>query len=186
MRLYGAINATQTAVGLFLAKVGLGVRWQKNFRQGLTSGVTFVIITHVMNKFTQIGNEMMEYAEQADFTAQRGLIDELFPFIYMASKRMSLRAITRWLEENHRIQISVNAVAKAMRNQEEFWARLVEDVEPSARIMADAYNVEPSEVLDSRDVFQHLEVKTPAVAAEDAEGIETELRQHRGCGRRDP
>ena len=120
---------------------------------------------------------MMEYAEQADFTAQRGLIDELFPFIYMASKRMSLRAITRWLEENHRIQISVNAVAKAMRNQEEYWARLVEDVEPSARIMAEAYNVEPSEVLDSRDVFQHLEVKTPAVAAEDAEGIEIELRQ---------
>lgn len=130
-----------------------------------------------MNKFTEIGKEMMQYAEQADFTAQRGLIDELFPFIYMASKRMSLRAITRWLEENHRIQISVNAVAKAMRNQEEYWAQLVEDVEPSARIMAGVYNVAPSELLDRRDLFQHLETKTPAVAAEDPDGAEKELRQ---------
>lgn len=134
-----------------------------------------------MNKFTEIGNEMMQYAEQAEFTAQRGLIDELFPFIYMASKRMSLRAITRWLEENHRIEISVNAVAKAMRNQEEYWARLVEDVEPSARIMADAYEVHPSEVLDSFELFKHLEMKAPAVAAEDPDGIEKELRQLAGA-----
>jgi len=134
-----------------------------------------------MNKFTEIGNEMMQYAEQAEFTAQRGLIDELFPFIYMASKRMSLRAITRWLEENHRIQISANAVAKAMRNQEEFWARLVEDVEPSARIMADAYNVEPSEVLDSIDLFKHLETKPGVVVADDPDGIEKELRQLAGA-----
>ena len=119
----------------------------------------------------------MQYADQADFTAQRGLIDELFPFIYMASKRMSLRAITRWLEENHRIQISVNAVAKAMRNQEEFWSRLVEDVEPSARIMADAYNVDPSEVLDSFDLFKHLETTRGVVVADDHDGIEKELRQ---------
>ena len=130
-----------------------------------------------MNKFVEIGKEMMEYAEQADFTAQRGLIDELFPFIYMASKRMSLRAITRWLEENHRIQISVNAVAKAMRNQEEYWAQLVEDVEPSARIMSDAYGVHPSQVLDSFELFEHLEMKAPAVSAEGQDGIEKELRQ---------
>lgn len=130
-----------------------------------------------MDRLREIGHEMLEYAENAEFTAQHGLIDELFPFIYAASKRMSLRAITRWLEENHRIKISANAVAKAMRNQERYWAGLVETVEPSARVMADAYGVPPSRVLDDYEYFRHLETEPPAVAAEDSDGIGKELRR---------
>ncbi len=130
-----------------------------------------------MNELLEAGKELIEYAEQADFTAQRGLIDELFPFIYVASKRMSLRAICRWLKENHRIQISVNAVSKAMRNQETYWTQLVELVEPSARIMAETYNMHPYEVLDNFEFFKHLETETPSVVAEDSEGIERELQQ---------
>ncbi|MDR2849031.1 MAG: hypothetical protein LBW77_00550 [Verrucomicrobiota bacterium] len=130
-----------------------------------------------MNKLEEIGKEMVEYAEQADFTAQRGLIDELFPFIYVASKRMNLHAIMRWLADNHRITISVNALAKAMRSQDEHWARLVGDVEPSARVMSDAYGYGPSEILDSFLLFQCLEAKPPAIASEDPEGIEKEFRR---------
>lgn len=140
----------------------------------------FVILVYKlchMNKFIDIGNEIAEYSKKVEFTAQRGLVDELFPFIYVASKRMSLRAITRWLEEHHDIQISINTVANAMRDQESYWAQLVEDVEPAARIVAEAYNLAPFEVLDRFDVFQCLETTTPCVAAQDAAGIEKELRQ---------
>ena len=47
----------------------------------------------------QVRQALVEHAKQADFSAQRGLIDELFPAIFQASKRMSLRAISRWLRD---------------------------------------------------------------------------------------
>lgn len=115
-----------------------------------------------MNELLGIGNDLIDYAKnEAEFSAQRGLLDELFPFIYVASRRMSLRAICRWLEETRRIQISVNAVSKAMRNQEAYWARLVEDVAPAARTFADAHRVYPLELLHEKGLFERLESEEP-------------------------
>lgn len=129
-----------------------------------------------MNELLAAGNDLLEYAEhEAEFTAQRGLLDELFPFIYVASKRMSLRAICRWLEETRRIQISVNAVSKAMRNQEAYWAQLVEDVEPAARTFAEAHDTHPVNILDNEDYFMSLEVAPPIISAEDGEGVAKEF-----------
>jgi len=117
-----------------------------------------------MNEITIIGNDLVEFAEQeAEFTAQRGLLDDLFPFIYVASKRMSLRAICRWLAEKHRIQISPNAVAKAMREQESYWKRLVEDVEDAACTFSDAYNVPARDILDDEELFKEMEVTIPVI-----------------------
>ena len=131
-----------------------------------------------MNELQATGNDLLKYAEhEAEFTAQRGLLDELFPFIYVASKRMSLRAICRWLEETRRIVISVNAVSKAMRNQEAYWAQLVEAVEPAARTFAEAHDTHPVNILDNEDYFKSLEVAPPIITAEDSEGVAKEFGQ---------
>lgn len=131
-----------------------------------------------MNELLGIGNDLIDYAKhEAEFSAQRGLLDELFPFIYVASKRMSLRAICRWLDETRRIQISVNAVSKAMRNQESYWARLVEDVAPAARTFADAHNVHPLALLDCKDLFESMESSAPFICASDDRGMERQLSQ---------
>jgi CRISPR/Cas system-associated endonuclease Cas1 len=129
-----------------------------------------------MNEFSHIGDELVDYAEHtAEFTAKRGLLDELFPFIYVASRRMSLRAICRWLEETKRIKISVNAVSKAMRNQEAFWRDLADEICPAARTFAEGYDKHPLSVLDNEDFFASLEGSTPSVAGETPEEIENEL-----------
>jgi len=129
-----------------------------------------------MNEFSQIGDELVDYAEHtAEFTAKRGLLDELFPFIYVASRRMSLRAICRWLEETKRIKISANAVSQAMRNQEAFWRDLADEICPAARTFADGYGKHPLSVLDNEDYFASLEGTTPSVAGETQEEIENEL-----------
>lgn len=135
----------------------------------MTWRVTFVIMGAAMEKYTKIGDGLVEYAHEAEFTAQRGLIDELFPFIFVASKRMSLRAITRWLEENHQIQISVNALSKAMRRQDDYWRKLLEDVEPAIRIVAEAYGLPASDVLERFELFETLEVSEPKIIASDTE-----------------
>ena len=132
-----------------------------------------------MNEITDIGKELVGYAkDEAAFTAQRGLLDDLFPFIYVASKRMSLRAICRWFEERHRIQISPNAVSKAMRNQEAYWAQIADDVAASARSFADAYDLDPDVVLQHKDYFLNYEGSTPKnLSASNHEELERELRR---------
>ena len=131
-----------------------------------------------MNEFSHIGDELVDYAEHtAEFTAKRGLLDELFPFIYVASRRMSLRAICRWLEETKRIKISVNAVSKAMRNQEAFWRDLADEICPAARTFAEGYDKRPLSVLDNEDFFASLEGSTPSVAGETSEEIGNELNR---------
>jgi len=131
-----------------------------------------------MNEISHIGDELIEYAEhEAQFSAQRGLLDELFPFIYVASKRMSLRAISRWLAERNRVQISPNALSKAMRNQEAYWAQLVEDVVPAARTFADAHDAQPLNVLDNDDYFESLEVAAPLLSSGDNESMAKEYDQ---------
>jgi len=144
----------------------------------LTCHVSYVILHVTMSEISIIGNDLIDYAKhEAEFSAQRGLLDELFPFIYVASKRMSLRAICRWLEETRRIQISVNAVSKAMRNQESYWARLVEDVAPAARTFADAHDVHPLVLLKEEGLFDSLESSEPFICASDDRGMERQFSQ---------
>jgi len=121
------------------------------------------------DNWREIGAELMEHAADAEFTAQRGVVEELFPYIFMASRRMSLRAITRWLAEAHGVKISVVAIARAMRNAEAHWRELVEAVEPAARIFAEAHDLEPAEVLRNADMFFHFEGQPPKIT-EDLNG----------------
>lgn len=118
-----------------------------------------------MNNNYDIGKELLTYAkEEAEFTAQRSLLDDLFPFIYVASKRMSLRAISRWLKDAHDISISYNALANAMKNEDKKWADLLEDLESSARIFAKGHDATPEDVLKDFNFFQSLEVQNCVVS----------------------
>jgi hypothetical protein len=133
-----------------------------------------------MNYNYDIGKELLTYAkEEAEFTAQRSLLDDLFPFIYVASKRMSLRAISRWLKDAHDISISYNALANAMKNEDKKWSALLEDLESSARIFAKGHDSTPEDVLKDFNYFQAMESQNCVVSAIDMpqELIEKEIKE---------
>lgn len=68
-----------------------------------------------MNEMADIGKELADYAKnEADFSAQRGRIEELFPYIWIASRRMSLRKISEWLEKAKGVSLSANTLSRAM------------------------------------------------------------------------
>jgi len=117
-----------------------------------------------MNDISDIGKQLVEHSLEADaFSAHRGMMDELFPFIFEASKRMSLRAIGRWLQSEHKISVSPNTLARAMRNAEKYWIQILEELEPSVRIVARAHDASPTHVLSSPDVIWSLEAETPTL-----------------------
>lgn len=81
-----------------------------------------------------IGTSLVEFAKKdAAFSARRGLVGELFPYIWAASKRMSVRAIALWLQKEHGVTLSANTIARGLRNEDEHWTERAEEVVAAAR-----------------------------------------------------
>ena len=91
----------------------------------------------------KIGADLVEHIDKKPFLA-RGMIDELFPYIYVASKRMSSRAISEWLEKEHNVQISHNTIAIALRNSSEHFEQIVGNVYPAANTLEVHCNYDPN------------------------------------------
>lgn len=101
----------------------------------------------------EIGNDLKIYAEnEAEFSA-RGVIDELFPSIFMASKRMSTRAISRWLMEMHKIKLSPVTIAKALREADQHWEEYFETIAPAAQIFGNAHDASMADFLLDPNAF---------------------------------
>lgn len=123
-------------------------------------------MTTIDHEVHEIGSALVNHAAEAEnFTAQRGLVDQLFPYIYQASRRMSTRAISQFLKDNFKVKLSAVTIAKALRQQDGYWLDLYESVEPAARIFADAHNMDVEDVLELEvGLFEHLKDQPPTLA----------------------
>jgi hypothetical protein len=110
----------------------------------------------------EIGLRLVEDSKEEVFGSRRGVINELFPFIYDASKRMSSRAIGRWLETNS-VKLSPSTIAKALREPEPYWQEMLDEIEPAALIYARAHKVDPMEILASYDLCRALKEQPPTL-----------------------
>lgn|ERR1017187_2593413 len=114
----------------------------------------------------ELGSKLVEEAQlNEEFSFQRGLINELFPYIFEASKRMSSRGISRWLEANG-TKLSAVTIAKALRDPEPLWQEILDDVEPAALRFEKAHNVKAEDFLKSAELFHHLKQKSPTLEVE--------------------
>lgn len=97
-------------------------------------------------------------------------LGQLFPYILEASRRMSTRAISRWLKENHGLEISQPTLSRALRRPERYWQDFASYIEPFARIVAEGAKVGMEKVLypdpGAEDcIFEDL-VKIPTTGGE--------------------
>lgn len=113
-----------------------------------------------MQDTTEGGQALIDYSKE-EFSAQRSVIGDWFPYMYIASRRMSLRAISRWLKEEQRIKLSFVAIARAMQNAERHWQELAESIEPAARVFGEAHKATLVDVLTRPELFEALELKPP-------------------------
>ena len=113
-----------------------------------------------------IGRGLLEAAQLKE-RRPADVLDELFPFIYEASRRMSSREISRWLAESHAVEISSSTILRALREPGPFWERWAESVEPIARRVSEGLELPIFDVLfDDSDEFE----KQWAIADADAQG----------------
>ncbi len=123
------------------------------------------------DELQNLGLELIENSRLSEeFSAQRGLINELFPYVYEASKRMSSRAISRWLESKG-VKLSAATIAKALRNPKPYWQELAEEIEPAATIVSNAYDVSVKSLLLDDAAFVHVCSSEPSVEGTTADGV---------------
>ena len=80
-----------------------------------------------------IGSQLLDHAASPEAFSARGILDDLFPYIFDASKRMSTHAISKWLLETHKVKLSATAIANALRKPEKYWMRLAQKAEETAQ-----------------------------------------------------
>lgn len=74
---------------------------------------------------TEVGQKLVGHSKSAEFTATRGLVIELFPFIFEASDRMSARAIGRFLEQEQKIKLSQVTITRALNDPKKSGCRIL-------------------------------------------------------------
>ncbi len=117
-----------------------------------------------------VGLELLHSSKNGEFSA-RGVLPALFPYIKSASKRMSTRAISRWLQETQGIKLSAVSIAKALRNPEKYWEAFADQIEPTARAVQEATGVAMESFLFDEDVFRHVvEEKKDGLVLDAADG----------------
>ncbi|HTY88794.1 MAG TPA: hypothetical protein VMB80_15100 [Candidatus Acidoferrum sp.] len=85
---------------------------------------------------TDVGQKLVGHSKSAEFSANRGLVVELFPFIFEASERMSARAISRFLQDEQNIKLSAVTITKALNEAQKSWVSFFRSIEPSAVVIA--------------------------------------------------
>ncbi len=96
---------------------------------------------------TDIGLKLVGHSKSTEFTAYRGLVTELFPFIFEASQRMSARAISRFLLDEQGVKLSGVTITKALNDPQKSWNAFFDVIEPSAKVIANWGKLETLEFL---------------------------------------
>ena len=128
-----------------------------------------------MKNIKSIGSELADHSKTTDFSA-RGIIEELFPFAYVAAKRMSVRAISNWLEETHDVKISHTTIAKALKNADSHFKKIASTVFEPALILESEipYELAPQnsmfQFLFSKESFDKVKTKTMNRKVTDSDG----------------
>ncbi|HZM02351.1 MAG TPA: hypothetical protein VFC44_04970 [Candidatus Saccharimonadales bacterium] len=117
----------------------------------------------------EVGDSLIEHARDDASTSRRGIIEELFPYIVQASNKMSARAITRFLEENHGVKISYVTIGRALRNPKKYWNLYFDSIERPAWIVAQSHDKPLKDFISEPDKYQEMLEGKPVYVVEDIE-----------------
>lgn len=105
---------------------------------------------------SDVGLKLVGHSRLTEFTAHRGLVIELFPFVVEASQRMSARAISRFLLEEQGVKLSAVTITKALNDPKRSWNAFFDMIEPSAKVIAEWWKTESLDFLfGERGKYEH-------------------------------
>lgn len=108
-----------------------------------------IIVISMSNDFTpihEIGSELLEESRK-DPDAGLPLSTRLFPYIFVASRKMSLRAISSWLKDKQGVNLSAAAISRALNSPAMHLERLAESYVAESRHIALRYEKSITDLL---------------------------------------
>jgi hypothetical protein len=93
-----------------------------------------------------IGAELIEASRNLDVSSLP-LSTRLFPYIFVAARRMSLRTMSTWLQEKHGVSLSPAAISRALASPKMHLERLAQSIAAPTRYVAEAYGFDPMALL---------------------------------------
>jgi hypothetical protein len=86
-----------------------------------------------------VGLDLLSHAQQFGEPNRLPLTTQLFPFLLVASRRMSTREISAWLQSNKGITLSAAGISKGLSRPELHVKRIAEFVQPLAAYIVAVY-----------------------------------------------
>ena len=118
-------------------------------------------------EFEAVGNSLLEHARDDASTSRHGIVDELFGFIVQASKKMSARAISRFLEEKHGLKISYVTVGRALRQPDKYWNLYYDSIEPHAWVVSESFRKPLKSFISEPEKYQKMLEGKPTYQVDD-------------------
>jgi len=104
----------------------------------------------------EIGQNLMQHAKTSDLDGRRGLVVDLFPFIFGAAERMSARAISRFLKEKHGVKLSAVTITKALNDPKKNWNLFFDTIAGSVETFEKWNKTKREEFLFNDEIFKEI------------------------------
>jgi hypothetical protein len=94
-----------------------------------------------------IGADLLSHAQEFGEPNRLPLTTQLFPFLFPASRRMTTREMSAWLEKEKGVKLSGVMISKGLQRPELHLRRIAEHVQPLAAYIAAAHELNAERLL---------------------------------------
>lgn len=87
-----------------------------------------------------IGSELLSHAQEFGELDRLPITTQLFPFLFLASRRMTTREMSEWLDKNKGVKLSAVMISKGLKRPDLHLRRIAEYVQPLAAYVTAVYH----------------------------------------------
>lgn len=115
-----------------------------------------IVSTEMSASLAEIGRQLVESSFHPE-PGERGVVTQLFPYMFEAYKRISARAISRELEKRG-VKLSQVSISKALRHPTPHFIAHFDHIEPAARTIRRNMGISVMSLLTDENSFQEAEL----------------------------
>lgn len=98
-----------------------------------------------------IGSELLSHAQEFCEPNRLPLTTQLFPFLFLASRRMTTRQMSEWLSKEKGVKLSAPMITKGLKRPDLHLRRIADHVQPLASFLAVVFDQDAEDLLFGED-----------------------------------
>ena len=96
---------------------------------------------HDQEPLSSVGSDLVSHANEFGSPNRLPLITQLFPFLFLASRRMTTREMSDWLSKEKGVSLSAPMITKGLKRPDLHLKRIVEHVQPLAAFVCAVHDL---------------------------------------------